>query len=409
MKLKVTLLLLLLMSIQLLIAQTTPSQSMDDFIEQKGNGFEVAYEKKDVEGYNALLSEYLMIYENLSADDKKQYSHWLSNIYYNLSCIYSISNDKKSAITSLKKAIDAGYNDYGRVQLDSDLDNIRKEKDFVALNSKLKLTGDYLFILKTAKNYNDSNNGFPKFEYQSMSNPNLVTIRKELKLDSIAGTGSEISRILNLMNWLHYLIPHDGRHANPAIKNALNMITVCKKEGRGLNCRGLATVLNECYLSLGIKSRFITCLPKDTADPDCHVINMVYSNDLNKWIWIDPTMNAYVMNERGELLGIEEVRERLINGKPLILNPDANWNRQETQNKQYYLEHYMAKNLYRLECPIISEYDTETPNDDKVVKYAQLLSIDDQNNYIEGSKAKSKKKVVHKTRNPKIFWAKPAN
>jgi hypothetical protein len=32
----------------------------------------------------------------------------------------------------LKKAIDAGYNDYGRVQLDSDLDNIRKEKDFVA-------------------------------------------------------------------------------------------------------------------------------------------------------------------------------------------------------------------------------------------------------------------------------------
>jgi hypothetical protein len=65
--------------------------------------------------------------------------------------------------------------------------------------------------------------------------------------------------------------------------------------------------------------------------------------------------------------------------------------------------------LYRLECPIISEYDTETPNDYKVVKYAQLLSIDDQNNYIEGSKAKSKKKVVHKTRNPKIFWAKPAN
>ena len=36
------------------------------------------------------------------------------------------------------------------------------------------------------------------------------------------------------------------------------------------------------------------------------------------------------MNETGELLGLQEVRERLINDQPLILNPDANWNRQNT-------------------------------------------------------------------------------
>jgi hypothetical protein len=379
---------------------------MDAFIEQKGNGFEVAYEKKDVEGYNALLSEYLMIYENLSADDKKQYSHWLSNIYYYLSCIYSISNDKKSAITSLKKAIDAGYNDYGRVQLDSDLDNIRKEKDFVAINNKLRLTGDYLFILKRANKYNLSDSRpLPKFNYQSSDNPNLMELRKGFKLDSIAGQGSDVLKILNLLHWVHNLVPHNGMNENPEVKNALSMINVCKKDNRGLNCRGLALVLNEVYLSMGIKSRIVTCYPKDILkiDNDVHVINSVYSESLKKWLWIDPTFNAYVMNEKGEMLSIEEVRERLITDKTLILNPDANWNNQNPQTKENYLYNYMAKNLYMLECPATSEYDMETHREGKTISYIKLLPLDYDNQ--KPDKEESEGKItIFKTNNPKVFW-----
>ncbi len=319
---------------------------------------------------------------------------------------------KPDVLTSSSKEV-IFYTDIDSIKIKVKQDLNWKYDFIILLNGKdsaytqVQYKQSYLSILKTAKNYNNSTGtSIPKFEYQSMHNPNLVKIRQELKLDSIAGTGNEVSKIINLLHWIHYLIPHDGIHDNPEVRNALNMISVCKKEGRGLNCRGLATVLNECYLSLGIKSRFVTCLPKDTTDPDCHVINMVFSKDLNKWIWIDPTMDAYVMNEKGELLGIEEVRERLINGKPLLLNPDANWNRQQTQTKPFYLETYMAKNLYRLECPLISEYDTETWNDGKVVKYVQLSSIDDNHN-IEGSKSKSKKVIIYNTSSPMIFWAKP--
>ncbi len=314
--------------------------------------------------------------------------------------------------TSSKEVI--FYTDIDSIKIKVKQDENWKYDFIVLLNGKdsaytqVQFKPSYLSILKTAQNYNNSTNtSIPKFEYQSMDNPSLVKIRQDLKLDSIAGTGSEVSKIINLLHWIHYLIPHDGMHGNPEVRNALNMISVCKKEGRGLNCRGLATVLNECYLSMGIKSRFVTCLPKDTTDPDCHVINMVYSNDLNKWIWIDPTMDAYVMNEKGELLGIEEVRERLINGKPLLLNPDANWNRQQTQTKQFYLETYMAKNLYRLECPLMSEYDTETLNDGKVVNYVKLLSTDDQDNHIESSTHKGKKVIVYKTNDSSFFWQKP--
>jgi len=411
MKKQVILFIAVFFSSQLLMAQAKPTQQMEEFINQKGDGFNKSYDSRDIKSFNSLLTEYLVIYEKLPADDKKQYTYLLGNIYYNLTCIYSLLNNKPSAITYLRKAIDAGYNDYGHVQTDKDLDNIRKEKEFAELNKKLKQTGDYLSILKRADKYNLSDKRpTPQFTYQSSDNPNLVALRKGFNLDSIAGQGSDVLQILNLMHWIHDLVPHDGMNGNPEVKNAMSMLEVCKKENRGLNCRGLALVLNECYLSMGIKSRVVTCLPKDSLkiDQDCHVINSVYSESLKKWLWIDPTFNAYVMNEKGELLSIEEVREYLIGDKNLILNPDANWNNQQTQTKENYLENYMAKNLYILQCTASSEYNMETNAEGKTYNYIELLPLDYFNQ--EPQKEEDKREesntlwIFHKTNNPNVFW-----
>jgi hypothetical protein len=267
----------------------------------------------------------------------------------------------------------------------------------------------YLDKLKSASAYEYKDmRKIPVFTYQDQNNPNLVALRKGFSLDSIAGFGNDVSKVLNLMHWIHNLIPHDGNHENPVIKNAMSMIALCKKEGRGLNCRGLATVLNECYLAMGFKSRFITCMPKDTIFQDCHVINSVYIPGDKKWIWIDPTNNAYVMNEQGELLSIEEVRERLINNKPLILNPDANWNNKSTTSKKYYLYNYMAKNLYRLQCPLISEFDTETWKQGKKIAFVELLPLDAHQQKPDKKEHTSEKTgttfTYLKTNNPNSFW-----
>jgi hypothetical protein len=399
------------MSAQQFIAQTSPSQKMDEFINQKADGFNTSYDNRDVKTFNALLSDYLLIYEKLSADEKKERSYELSNIYYNLTCIYSLLDNKSSAINCFKKSIDAGYNNYGHVQLDTDLDNIRKEKEFIALNKKLKQTGDYLYILKRADKYNLSDSRpLPTFSYQSSDNANLMALRKGFKLDSIAGKGTDVLKILNLLHWVHNLVPHDGMNGNPEVKNAMSMVEVCKKDNRGLNCRGLALVLNECYLSMGIKSRIVTCYPKDSLkiDQDCHVINSVYSESLKKWLWIDPTFDAYVMNEKGELLSIEEVRERLIEDKTLILNPDANWNNQSAQTKEDYLGNYMSKNLYMLECPASSEYNMETSSAGKTNIYIKLIPLDyyaQEPHKAEEKGEKSNSIWIHyKTNNPKVFW-----
>ena len=109
----------------------------------------------------------------------------------------------------------------------------------------------------------------------------------------------------------------------------------------------------------GFQSRFVTCMPWKMVN-DCHVINVVYSATLDKWVWVDPTFDAYVVDEERVMLSIQEVRERMRDGRPYFLNEDANWNNESPQTQKHYLDTYMAKNLYYLVCSDRSEFDTET-------------------------------------------------
>ncbi len=373
-----------------------------------------AYYIRDSNAYKKQLSLFLKKYDKLDSSGKKEFMQDLNGAYYNLCCLYSLQNVKSKALEYFRKSYEAEYYNYTHILGDSDLNNIRNEIEFKIIANKMRQIGDYLYILKNASKYNRADSRqLPAFTYQSKDNPNLVELRKSFKLDSVAGKGNDISKVISMLHFIHNLIPHDGSHENPTVKNAMAMIAICKKDNRGLNCRGLATVLNECYLSMGFKSRIVTCLPKDSMqiDPDCHVINSVYLPSLKKWVWMDPTFDAYVMNETGELLSIEEVRERLIAGKTLLINPDANWNHKSSQNEKYYLEYYMAKNLYMLECPVNSEYNMETREDGKTISYIKLLPLEyyKQTPAIDKNTIKSSNTtyVVYKTNNPAAFWETP--
>jgi hypothetical protein len=253
---------------------------------------------------------------------------------------------------------------------------------------------EYLDILKKASKYNfDDKREITKFTYTPEDDPDLMVIRREFKLDSITGKGNEVSQILNLMHWVHNSFPHDGTKDTPDFTSISDLMTTCVQYHKTLNCGILAEVLNECYLSLGFKSRRVICLPKDSTDFDCHSINSVFSRTLNKWIWIDPTNDAYVMNEKGELLSIAEVRERLVNNKPLILSPEANLNHLNSVTKEFYLYNYMAKNLYAIEC-FVSGGGEHQSNLLLPVEYKGIIP-------------KTKIYKPKCTYNPALFWSKP--
>jgi hypothetical protein len=394
-------------------AQVKDAALFTAFANRQDSLFKEAYDHRDTTRYQQLLNTFTVRYKDLDSTTKKDNMRRLSVALYNLCCIYSLQNSQQQALTYLEKSITAGYYNYANMMADPDLNNIRQLEKFTQLVAPLRRISDYPYILRQAALYNRADaRPLPSFTYQSKNDPDLITLRKAFNLDSIAGQGSDVSQILNLMHWLHNLVPHDGLHENPSVKNALSMISVCKKENRGLNCRGLATTLNECYLSLGFRSRFVTCLPKDSLgiDYDCHVINMVYAPSLKKWLWIDPTFDTYVMNEKGELLSIEEVRQRIIDNIPLIISPDANWNHKTSETKEHYLFYYMAKNLYRLECPVNSAYNTETNTDGKHIEYIQLLPLDYFKQLTKTTWTNKNTKtayVNYYTNNPAYFWQLP--
>lgn len=336
------------------------SENIPTKLEQLTGAAYSAAADKDYEKAVSMLDSLIRYYDQLPEIDKDNYSPLMGSVYYNNACYYSLLNNKQKAICNFGKAITYNWDDYAHALHDSDLDNIRQEEPFRELMSQLKQSADYLQVLKDSQPYS---NELPareiRFTYLDVSNPNLVRIRKDFNLDSVAGNGNEISQIKNLMIWVHNRVVHDGSSSNPASKNAIDIVKVCDAENRGVNCRMMATILNECYLAMGFKSRLITCMPKEYIS-DCHVINAVFSNTLNKWLWMDPTFNAYVSDDKGNLLGIGEVREYLRTDKPLVLNEDANWNNKQKQTKEYYLDSYMSKNLYWLEAPLHSGYNVET-------------------------------------------------
>lgn len=218
-----------------------------------------------------------------------------------------------------------------------------------------------LDLLKKSNPYASGTGQKIDFIYAPPSDSLLTATRLRFNLDSVAGNGNELSRIKNLLHFVHETVVHNGSAPYPHVPmNFGSLYDICKAENRGFNCRLMAIMLTEVLLAEGIPARYLTCMPKyyDT-DTECHVIAVAWSKDLGKWIWVDPTFDAWVTDEDGVMLGPAEVRNRLIAGQPLLLNDYANWNHQNKQTVEYYLKEYMAKNLYFIGCNTINQAEPE--------------------------------------------------
>ena len=279
---------------------------------------------------------------------------------YDMACLYTLTGQKKKALQELEKSVNLGYKNYNNMRWDNDLQSLRKDKKFQALLAEVKGRRPLGVLQKSAPYAIDSVKKDNPFRYQPQESMNLRMVRDYFKLDSVAGQGDELSKIINLLHFAHDNIRHDGNNRAFAELDAIDLYNYYKTTGRGVNCRQLAISLCEMYLSMGIPARYVTCMPADPNDYECHVINTVWSSQLQKWLYIDPTMDAWVTDENGTMLSIAEVRERLINDQPLVLCETANWNHESQQTKEYYLDEYMAKNLYYFVCKKISRFNPES-------------------------------------------------
>ena len=265
----------------------------------------------------------ITLFKEQDENTQKKYSWLIQSYYYNLACFQSLLKKKGEAIKNLELAYDNGFQDYNHMMNDTDLDNLRSDKRFKAVLAKVKKVGDYLDILQKTPGYthNERPDTLPRFEYINPNNKYLVEVRQYFKLDSVAGAGDELSKIKNILTYIHNTIKHDGNHESPAGSNIIKWAEACKGGARGLHCGGLAHVLKDCYLSMGFKARHISGLPQKYIG-ECHSINVVYSNTLDKWIWVDPTNNAWVMDENG-IMRTRDGRVIVGEGGPITVPPNS--------------------------------------------------------------------------------------
>ena len=317
---------------------------------------------------------------------------------YDLACCYAVTGKKKQALKALEEAVNLGYKDYNTMLWDNDLTSLRKDKTYKALLAVVKEKMPLSVLRKSAPYGKDSVKLDVKFTYQPKSDYRLSAVRDYFKLDSVAGQGDELSKIINLLHFVHDQMPHDGNHRAFAEMDALDLYNYVKTSGRGVNCRQLAIALCEMYLSMGIPARYVTCMPADANDGECHVINAVWSEQLQKWLWIDPTNDAWVTDGNGTMLSIAEVRERMISDQPLVLCETANWNHREKQTKDGYLYGYMSKNLYYFVCKKYNRFNPESdyrpnPTEEDI----RLIPVGFVNDNWK----------CDTTTDPDFFWAKP--
>ena len=146
-------------------------------------------------------------------------------------------------------------------------------------------------------------------------------------------------------------IPHANQKTRPAAKDAITLWEYIQTQEPAFNCRYHSFFTMQLLHSVGVEARVLTCLPKDDNAPDCHVVNIVYLPEYQKWAMLDTDQAVYAADAEGTPLAPWEMRRCYEQGKSFTL-----WYTYETpdQGMDYYRS-YMAKNTYCFASPTSME------------------------------------------------------
>lgn len=186
-------------------------------------------------------------------------------------------------------------------------------------------------------------------------------------------------------------IPHENQKIEPTDKTAIGLWEYNQNLNSGINCKYHSVMLHEMLNAIGIYNRIIWCMPMDSTDSDCHVVNHVWLPEYNKWVMLDSDMNTFMVGADGMPMSIPEIRECLINNNQCLERAIL-----PLGTRADYYKSYLAKNLYWFETLGETGYNLY----EKPMNYIRLLPVD-----FEGFGGNTNGTVS--TSDEEKFWAKP--
>ena len=271
-------------------------------------------------------------------------------------------------------------------------------------------------LLKKHSAFSAERPGYPlevNFTYAAPTDENLKKLRDTYDLETVAGQGSETDRIISLTNWVFRLTGHANEPEIPKELNAFNLIRLAKDEHKLINCYMKTVILNEVFLALGFPSRQIHLLPHSNEEDESHFITSVYLRALGKWILMDPDMGVYVTDEKGGILGVGEIRSRLIAGEPLKvkdLPPVPGALARAWQKVSYFVRGvdylwFLSEFIFKIRCPRDSLFD-QSSKPDKV--YFELIPDEYREELLQAPRISATGKKIFTINDEVLFWRKPA-
>ena len=212
----------------------------------------------------------------------------------------------------------------------------------IGLNIADKQYNEYVDSLRSAGPYkNDTVNLNMRITIDSLR---AAEIKEYFLLDTLYSVEDDTwHKALAIGKFVTNNIPHANQKEYPQNVDAVGLWEYTKNVEPAFNCRLHSIMTFELLSSVGIKARYITCLPQDVNDRDCHVVNEVWLPEQNKWVMLDTDMGGHFVTDiSGKLLSLKEMREHYIADKEMIFYPGYE---DGHSNKTYYYK-YMAKNSY---------------------------------------------------------------
>lgn len=224
-------------------------------------------------------------------------------------------------------------------------------------------------------------------------------IRDYFRLDTLYPTDATTwDKAVAIGKFVAANIPHDNQAEWPEHVNAIGLWEYTKTVAPAFNCRLHSILTFELLLAADIKAKYITCMPQDKNDNDCHVVNEVWLPELGKWAMLDTDMGGhYVTDTEGMPLSLAEMREHYISGERMILYPG--FDKPVKKPDWYYA--YMAKNTYWFSCwGELSYYQEDWEHENVLREHYIVLIPSSFKPFGQG-----KDDIV--TTNAEQFWATP--
>ena len=182
-------------------------------------------------------------------------------------------------------------------------------------------------------------------------------IRDYFNLESLYDAEADTwTKALAIGKFVASNVPHDNQEIDPEHRNAIALWEYTKNVAPAFNCRLHSILAFELFLAAGIDARYVTCLPEDRNDNDCHVVNEVWLPELGKWAMIDTDMGGHYFSDiNGTPLSLREIRDHYISGEEMILYPQFKKDGKKKRDHRAY----MAKNTYWFYCWETLSYNQE--------------------------------------------------